>query len=100
MRGMAIVHLHLARHPGGTADWCCTRFLASAATRAHLLALPWSDAQAARYAAMALDSLAEQQRIEAADTLPFEQYRQAYLSPERLQPRRVPAAAPLPGATV
>jgi glutamate--cysteine ligase len=72
----------------------------SAATRAHLLALPWSDAQAARYAAMALDSLAEQQRIEAADTLPFEQYRQAYLSPERLQPRRVPAAAPLPGATV
>jgi len=29
---MAIVHLHLARHPGGTADWCCTRFLASAAT--------------------------------------------------------------------
>ena len=72
----------------------------SAATRAHLLALPWSDAQAARYAAMALESLAEQQRIEAADTLPFEQYRQAYLSPERLQPRRVAAAAPLPGATV
>jgi glutamate--cysteine ligase len=39
---------------------------------------------------MALESLAEQQRIEAADTLPFEQYRQAYLSPDRLQPR-VPA---------
>jgi glutamate--cysteine ligase len=38
---------------------------------------------------MALESLAEQQRIEAADTMPFEQYRQAYLSPERLQVKRV-----------
>ena len=61
----------------------------SAATRKHLLGLPWSDAQAARYATMALESLAEQQRIEAADTMPFEQYRQAYLSPERLQVKRV-----------
>ena len=64
----------------------------SAATRKHLLGLPWSDAQATRYAAMALESLAEQQRIEAADTMPFEQYRLAYLSPERLQPKRVQAA--------
>lgn len=60
----------------------------SAATRKHLLALPWTDAQAARYAAMAAESVAAQQRIEAADTMPFEQYRQAYLSPDRLQPKR------------
>ena len=29
-------------------------------------------------------SLAEQKRIEAADTLPFEQYREQYVSPARL----------------
>ncbi|MBL8350340.1 MAG: glutamate--cysteine ligase [Burkholderiaceae bacterium] len=57
----------------------------SARTRGRLLALPWTEAQAARYAAMAEASVAEQQRIEAADTMLFEQYRQAYLSPERLQ---------------
>ena len=61
----------------------------SAATRRHLLALPWTDAQAARYAAMAAESVAAQQRIEAADTMPFEQYRQAYLSADRLQVKRV-----------
>jgi glutamate--cysteine ligase len=65
----------------------------SAATRQKLLALPWTDAQAARYAAMAAASVSEQQRIEDSDTMPFEQYRQAYLSPERLQPRRTLAAA-------
>jgi glutamate--cysteine ligase len=37
--------------------------------------------------------VAAQQRIEAADSLPFEQYRLAYLAPERLQPRRAQAAA-------
>ncbi len=65
----------------------------SAATRQRLLSLPWTDAQAARFAAMAVESVAEQQRIEAADSMPFEQYRQAYLSPERLQPRRTVATA-------
>jgi glutamate--cysteine ligase len=64
----------------------------SAQTRDRLLALPWSEAQALRYAAMAEASVAEQQRIEASDSLPFEQYRQAYLSPERLRVRaRAPA---------
>ncbi len=58
----------------------------SVSSRSRILALPWSDAQAARYAAMAAESVAAQQRIEAADDMPFEQYRQAYLSPERLQP--------------
>ena len=60
----------------------------STSTRTHLLDLPWQDAQAARYAAMAAESVAEQHRIEAADTLPFEQYRQAYLSPDRLQVKK------------
>ena len=63
----------------------------SAATRRHLLALPWTDTQAARYAALAAESVAAQQRIEAADTMPFEQYRQAYLSADRLQVKRAQA---------
>ena len=57
-----------------------------------LVALPWTDAQAARYAAMAAESVAAQQRIEAGDTMPFEQYRQAYLSPDRLEVKK-PATA-------
>ena len=64
----------------------------SATTRHQLLALPWTDAQAARYAAMAAESVAAQQRIEAGDTMPFEQYRQAYLSPDRLEVKK-PATA-------
>jgi glutamate--cysteine ligase len=65
----------------------------SAATRERLLALPYSEDLAARFAAQAEASVAEQRRIEAADTLPFEQYRQAYLSPDRLEVRQrlVPA---------
>ena len=57
----------------------------SAATRAAMLALPWSNSQSARYAALAEASVIEQQRIEAADSMEFEQYRLAYLSPERLR---------------
>ena len=56
----------------------------SASSRAHLLGLPWSAEQAQRYAAMTDASVAEQHRIEAADSMLFEAYRQAYLSPERL----------------
>ena len=57
----------------------------SARTRAALLALPWGEAQAVRYAEMAEESLAEQRRIEAGDSMLFEQYRLAYLSPDRLR---------------
>ncbi len=46
------------------------------------LALP-ADVET-RFAHMAADSLQEQRTIEAADSLPFEVYRQKYLSPERL----------------
>jgi glutamate--cysteine ligase len=53
-------------------------------TREYLRGLPWpADAQA-RFAAMARASIEGQQRIEAADSMEFEAYRQTYLSPERL----------------
>lgn len=53
-------------------------------TRQRLLALPWSEAQAQRFAQLAADSLAEQRRIEAADTVDFETYRQQYLAAQSL----------------
>ena len=37
-----------------------------------------------RFAQLARESLEEQRQIEAADTMPFEVYRQKYLAPERL----------------
>ena len=57
----------------------------SAATREQILTLPWTAQQAARYAAMAAASVAEQQRIDSLDSMLFEQYRVAYLSPDRLR---------------
>jgi len=56
----------------------------SIATREHMLARPLDPAVAARLERAAADSLAEQARIEAADTMPFEVYRQMYVSPDRL----------------
>jgi len=56
----------------------------SVQTRQRLLALAFRPELAARFAAMAEASVAEQRRIEAADTVPFETYRQAYLSIDRL----------------
>jgi glutamate--cysteine ligase len=52
--------------------------------RATLLALPFSDAQQAKFEALTRQSIAEQKKIEDADSLPFELYREKYLSPERL----------------
>lgn len=52
--------------------------------RQHLLSLPWPSDTARRFELMAGQSLSEQQRIEAADTLPFEAYRQQYLSAQSL----------------
>jgi len=43
-----------------------------------------SAADASRFALMAETSVTEQRQIEAADSLPFEIFRQRYLSPERL----------------
>jgi glutamate--cysteine ligase len=53
--------------------------------RQSLLALPYPAPLADRFSELARESVAEQARIEAADDLPFEAYRQAYLAPERTQ---------------
>jgi len=61
--------------------------LVLALSRAHrdtILGLPLSAEVAERFARLAEESLAEQRRIEAADTVPFETYRQRYLSPPNL----------------
>ncbi|MFT7722588.1 MAG: glutamate--cysteine ligase [Roseateles sp.] len=56
----------------------------SDAARAALLALPFPDALQRRFERLAADSRAEQARIEAADTLPFEEFRRHYVAPERM----------------
>ena len=65
----------------------------SAQTRNALLASPFSDEARARFAAASKASVDAQKRIEANDSLPFEIYRQQYLSAERLgvPGRRAPA---------
>jgi glutamate--cysteine ligase len=47
--------------------------------------LPYSAELAERFTRLAEGSLVKQRQIEAADTLPFETYRQQYLAPERLK---------------
>ena len=63
-----------------------TRFVLaqSLAHREAVLQLPFPAEVAARYARLAEQSLIAQHGIEAADTLPFETYRQLYLAPVRL----------------
>jgi glutamate--cysteine ligase len=56
----------------------------SEATREFLMAQPYSPELDARYAALAEASLAEEARIEAADTLDFEAFRQRYVAPDAL----------------
>ena len=53
-------------------------------TRNHLLGLPWAAAQQAAYEAMAQESVSRSAALEAADTVDFETFRQAYLDPARL----------------
>jgi glutamate--cysteine ligase len=68
-------------------------------TRAALLALPYSDQLHNRFTKLSQESIEALKRIEASDTLPFEEYRRQYLSVERLGlPSRhalgsIPAAA-------
>ena len=52
--------------------------------RAALMAREFPRAEEERFARLAAESLAKQKRIEAADTLPFEEYRKKYLAVERL----------------
>lgn len=56
----------------------------SAHTHQQLLSLPWSDAQQAAFEAESRQSLIDQKAIEDNDSLPFEIYRQEYVSPYRL----------------
>ena len=56
----------------------------SLANRSALLELPLSDESAARQRKQAEASVARQLALEAAEQLPFEQYRQQYLAAERL----------------
>ena len=55
--------------------------------RPTLLGLPLSPEVEARYAQLARESVEEQRRIEAADTVPFETYRQQYLAQDLLNER-------------
>ncbi len=73
---------HMARAHGSSFTGFSTR--QSAQARDALLDLPWSDAQQARFTAMADESVAAQKAIEAADTLPFEEWRQHYMAAQGL----------------
>jgi glutamate--cysteine ligase len=53
-------------------------------SREQLMQRPFTDESRARFARLASESLEEQRRIEAAETVPFEEFRQAYLSPQQL----------------
>ena len=60
----------------------------SIAHSAALRAAALSDEAARRFAQMAADSIDKQRAMEAADTLPFEAWRQRYLSAEMIRPQR------------
>jgi glutamate--cysteine ligase len=49
-----------------------------------LMSMPFPSAEEERFAQLAASSTAEQQAIEAADTLPFEEFRKNYLAVEQL----------------
>ena len=57
----------------------------SAQTKSTLLTLPFDAGIEARFADMAHTSVDKQKAIENNDTMPFENYRQQYLAPERLE---------------
>ncbi len=57
--------------------------------RKTLLAQPFPEEQEARFAWLAKKSLEAQRKIEAVDTMPFEEYRQQYLDPSRLHAKRI-----------
>lgn len=54
-------------------------------SRTALLELPFPDELQRRFEAQAAESLAEQARIEAADTTGFEEFRRHYVAPERMK---------------
>ena len=52
--------------------------------RVILRSLPLAEAQHARFTELTRQSIAEQKQIEASDSMPFEVYRQQYVSASRL----------------
>ncbi|MDB5891684.1 MAG: glutamate-cysteine ligase [Polaromonas sp.] len=57
-------------------------------TRSFIESLPFADDVRGQFAALTAQSLVEQKQIEAADTLPFELYRQQYVAADRLNVRK------------
>ena len=57
----------------------------SARTRKAMLEIPLPTVVETHFRDLARQSIEEQERIEAMDTVPFETYRQQYLSPDRLR---------------
>jgi len=71
----------LGEHAGSYTDFTLAL---SRRHRAALVAQEFPRAEEERFARLAAESLAKQKSIEAADTLPFEEYRRKYLAVERL----------------
>ncbi len=67
-------------------------------TRATLLALPFAAELEAAFVAESAQSVEEQKRIEALDSMPFDIYREQYLQPERLGLKMRPPAVPADAA--
>jgi glutamate--cysteine ligase len=68
-------------HKGSYTDFICEL---SRKHRATLMAQEFPRGEEERFARLAVESSAKQERIEAGDTLPFEEYRKKYLAVERL----------------
>jgi glutamate--cysteine ligase len=64
-------------------------------TKAKLLALPFPATLQSKFEQLSAESVREQKAIEAADTLPFEAWRQQYVSAERLGTSRAAIAPAL-----
>ena len=64
-------------------------------TKAKLLALPFPASLQSKFEQLSAQSAQEQKSIEAADTMPFEAFRQQYVSPERLGLTRAAVAPAL-----
>jgi glutamate--cysteine ligase len=80
----------MARDFGGShLGFVCAR---SIAAKRELVADPWSAELDARYRAMARASIEAQHAAEAADRMPFEEFRQRYLDPKQLSPSGSTAA--------
>ena len=61
----------------------------SQSAKQSLLDMPWTEDTLKRFEQFAQESYQEQERIEASDSLPFDVYLQQYLSPLRLNARRL-----------